>query len=70
MKNLKEFKPLWNLVKDHTVVIVAHRLSTIIDADVIYVIDKGKVVAQGRHDELLKTNEVYKGLYETESLNS
>ena len=63
-------KAIDNLVKNHTVVIVAHRLSTIIDADVIYVIDKGKVVAQGRHDELLKTNEVYKGLYETESLNS
>ena len=63
-------KAIDNLVKTHTVVIVAHRLSTIIDADVIYVIDKGKVVAQGRHEELLKTNEVYKGLYETESLNS
>ena len=63
-------KAIDNLVKDHTVVIVAHRLSTIIDSDIIYVVDKGKVVAQGRHDELLKTNEVYKGLYETESLNS
>ena len=59
-----------NLVKDHTVVIVAHRLSTIIDADIIYVVDKGKVVASGTHDELLKTNKVYNKLYETESLNS
>ena len=63
-------KAIDNLVKDHTVVIVAHRLSTIIDADIIYVVDKGKVVAQGSHNELLKTNAVYKGLYETESLNS
>ena len=59
-----------NLVKDHTVVIVAHRLSTIIDADIIYVVDNGKIVAQGSHNELLKTNKVYKNLYETESLNS
>ena len=43
-------KAIDNLVKDHTVVIVAHRLSTIIDADIIYVVDKGKVVAQGRHN--------------------
>ena len=63
-------KAIDNLVKDHTVVIVAHRLSTIIDADIIYVVDNGKVVAQGSHDELLKTSKVYKNLYETESLNS
>ena len=59
-----------NLVKDHTVVIVAHRLSTIIDSDIIHVVDKGKVVASGTHKELLKTSKVYKNLYETESLNS
>lgn len=59
-----------NLVKDHTVVIVAHRLSTIIDADVIHVVSKGKVVASGKHEELLKTSKIYKNLYETESLNS
>ena len=63
-------KAIDNLVKDHTVVIVAHRLSTIIDADIIYVVDNGMVVAQGSHDELLKTNETYRNLYETESLNS
>jgi len=69
---LQEFikKAIDNLVKDHTVVIVAHRLSTIIDADIIYVVDKGKVVASGCHDELLKTNKIYMNLYNTESLNS
>lgn len=55
------------LVKDHTVVIVAHRLSTIIDSDIIYVVDKGKIVASGTHNELLKTNDVYKKLYENEN---
>ena len=59
-----------NLVKSHTVVIVAHRLSTIMDADIIHIVDKGQIVASGKHDELLKTNEIYKNLYETESLNS
>ena len=63
-------KAIDNLAKNHTVVIVAHRLSTIIDADIIYVVDKGKVVAQGTHNELLKSNKVYNKLYETESLNS
>ena len=63
-------KSIDNLVKDHTVVIVAHRLSTIKDADIIHVIDKGKVVGSDTHEKLLKTNEIYKNLYETESLNS
>lgn len=63
-------KSIDNLVQDHTVIIVAHRLSTIIDADIIYVIDKGRVVASGTHNELLKTNRIYKKLYTTEALNS
>ena len=59
-----------NLVKDHTVIIVAHRLSTIIDADVIYLVDKGRVVASGTHEELIKSNLTYQNLYKSESLNS
>ena len=63
-------KTIDNLVKDHTIVIVAHRLSTIIDADIIYVVDNGKIASSGTHNELLKTSDIYKNLYETESLNS
>ena len=63
-------KTIDNLAKDHTVIIVAHRLSTIMDADIIHVVDKGKVVESGTHDELLKKNETYKKLYTKESLNS
>ena len=63
-------KTIDNLVKDHTVVIVAHRLSTIVDADVINVIDKGRLAGCGKHKELLKTNKIYQGLYKTESSNS
>ena len=61
-------KAIDHLVKDHTVVIVAHRLSTIIDADIIYVVDGGKISASGKHDELLKKSKVYRTLYDTESI--
>ena len=63
-------KAIDKLVKDHTVIIVAHRLSTIMDADIIYVIDNGSIAAYGTHEELLKTNETYKNLYKNETLNS
>jgi len=63
-------KTIDDLVVDHTVVIVAHRLSTIVDADVINVVDKGKLAASGTHKELLKTCKVYQGLYKNESSNS
>jgi len=60
-------KTIDNLVKDHTIIIVAHRLSTIIDADEINIIDKGKLVGSGRHEDLLSNNKIYKNLYDTES---
>ena len=60
-------KTIDNLVKNHTIVIVAHRLSTIVDADVINVIDKGKLEATGTHEELLKKSKVYKNLYSNEN---
>lgn len=48
-----------NLMKDRTVIVVAHRLSTIRNADCILVMDQGRVVQKGQHDELLKTSELY-----------
>lgn len=59
-------KAIDNLVKDHTVVIVAHRLSTIMDADIIYVVDKGRVVDSGTHKELLEKSIIYQNLYKME----
>ena len=59
-----------DIAKTHTVVIVAHRLTTIQDADIIHVVDKGRIVASGTHEELMKTSKIYKNLYKSESLNS
>ena len=52
--------------KDYTILIIAHRLSTVIDCDKIMVIDKGKVVGFDTHDNLMKTNKVYQKLYQKE----
>lgn len=57
------------LAKNHTVLIVAHRLSTIMDADIIYVISKGKLIAEGKHNELIKSCKFYKKLYTSEISN-
>ena len=59
-----------SLITNHTVIIVAHRLSTIIDADVINVIDKGKLVASGTHNHLINNSLIYKNLYNSESSSS
>ena len=59
-------KSIDSLVKNHTIIIVAHRLSTIVDADIIYVVNDGKVVDSGTHKELLKKSTYYKNLYENE----
>ena len=52
------------LTKGRTTIVIAHRLSTILNSDVIYVINKGKVIDHGKHDELMKTSETYKNFYE------
>ena len=54
------------LSKDHTVIIVAHRLSTIVDSDNIFVVDKHKICASGTHTELMNNCEEYRNLYEIE----
>ena len=55
---------LKSLMKGKTTLVIAHRLSTIENADIIYVIDEGKVVEQGKHRELLDENGLYKHLYD------
>lgn len=57
-KTLRE--ALSEKTKDKTVIIVAQRISTILNADQIIVLEEGKVVGKGTHEELMKTSEVYK----------
>jgi subfamily B ATP-binding cassette protein MsbA len=52
------------LTKNRTTIVIAHRLSTILNSDKIYVIDSGKVVGEGTHDQLLINSAVYKNFYE------
>ena len=51
------------LTKNKTSVVIAHRLSTILNANKIYVIDSGKVLQSGTHDELLNSSQTYKNFY-------
>ena len=54
------------LMKDKTALVVAHRLSTIKNVDVIYVIDKGMIVEEGTHNELVSKNGLYAFLFKTQ----
>ena len=52
------------LTKGRTTIVIAHRLSTILNSDKIYVIDKGSVVGEGKHETLLEKSEIYKNFYQ------
>jgi subfamily B ATP-binding cassette protein MsbA len=57
---------LGELMRGRTTLVIAHRLSTVIDADVIFVLDHGRLVEQGSHTELLARNGAYARLYATQ----
>ena len=57
------------LTKDRTTLVIAHRLSTILSSDKIYVVDKGKIEAEGTHEELLKNSKIYQNFYEKQLRN-
>ena len=55
------------LMKNKTTIIIAHRLSTVKNADSIVVLDRGRIVQQGRHDELMSQPGTYRELYHTQA---
>ena len=60
-ENEKELtQAIENLTKEKTIIMIAHRLKTVRHADQIVVIDKGRIVQKGKHDELMKQEGIYK----------
>lgn len=60
-------KSLATLAHDHTMILIAHRLSTVRHADIIFVMDKGSIVEQGTHDELKAKNGIYANLWKIQT---
>ena len=52
------------LIENKTTIVIAHRLSTILNSNKIFVVDKGEVIAEGTHKQLLENSNVYKNFYD------
>ena len=57
-------KALNKLTTNKTTIVIAHRLSTILNSDNIYVVDGGKIVDSGKHNDLLNNSKIYKNFYQ------
>ncbi len=66
----KIHKAIEEIMRDRTSFVIAHRFSTIINSDVIVVMDNGEIIAQGQHAELIKSCKLYQNLYETQLTSS
>jgi ATP-binding cassette, subfamily B, bacterial MsbA len=62
-------KAIENLTKNKTTIIIAHRLSTVINCDKILVFENGKIVEEGKHEFLVNNSSIYKKLYEKQIIN-
>jgi subfamily B ATP-binding cassette protein MsbA len=58
------------IMNDRTSIIIAHRFSTVINADVIVVMNDGQIIAQGQHEELIQSCQLYQSLYETQLIKA
>ena len=63
-------KAIDNMKNEYTILIIAHRLSTIINSDRIILIDDGKIVGEGTHQELMQSSQFYRDLYNSELENN
>ena len=59
---------LFKISQDKTTIIVSHRISSVKNADIVIVLEKGKIIQQGSHNELIKIDGYYKELYEQQLL--
>ena len=66
----KIHKAIEEIMSNRTSIIIAHRFSTIVAADVIIVMNHGRIIAQGKHDELIQSCRLYQSLYETQLVRS
>ena len=57
-------------MRDRTTFVVAHRLSTVQRADLILVLDKGKMIESGRHSDLVRAGGLYQQLYEAQAFSN
>ena len=62
--NVEIQRAIDNLMAGRTTIVIAHRLSTVMGADSIILLENGQVIAQGRHYELLESSEAYRRIYE------